>query len=107
MQNVCERRRFIGANLRGRNPRSLGPWRLSNEPTHSAAMMVEAGEIPAICLRFASPMMISLSLGCKVRYAVFGGRSMQRSEPTRCAINGLCPNMRTDSNEKSEAVGAP
>jgi hypothetical protein len=48
-------------------------------------MMVEAGVIPAICLRFASPMMISLSLGRQIRYAIFSGRSMQRSEPTRCA----------------------
>jgi len=48
-------------------------------------MMVEPGEIPAICLRFASPMMISLSLGRQVRYAIFSDRSMQRSEPTRCA----------------------
>jgi hypothetical protein len=53
-------------------------------------MMVEAGEIPAICLRFASPMMISLSLGRQVRYAIFSDRSMQRSEPTRCAKSGHC-----------------
>jgi hypothetical protein len=44
-------------------------------------MMVEAGEIPAICLRFASPTMISISLRCQVRYPIFSGRSMQRSKP--------------------------
>jgi hypothetical protein len=48
-------------------------------------MMVEAGEIPAICLRFASPMMISISLGCKVRYAVFSCRAIaaQRNDAMR------------------------
>jgi hypothetical protein len=28
------------------------------------------------------------SLRCQVRYAIFSGRSMQRSEPTRCAMCG-------------------
>jgi hypothetical protein len=57
-------------------------------------MMVEPEKIPAICLRFASPMMISISLGCKVRYAVFSYRgiaaqrtdAMRQNRPKQCLL---------------------